>query len=521
MRPFVLATVAGAVVMLTAPSNARAERPDMGGDLHSFEPTDVLAFTDSPSGRVRVHYSVDGPNTTRLADTDADGVPDLPQTVASTADAVLDAFVAAGFRAPLAESSVGLGPLGGTDAFDFYLVDFGGGADGLFSVDGCRQGLCAGHMLIDNDFVEYNYPSVPAAIRVLASHEMFHAVQAAYRDELPVWLSEGTAVWAEDLFQPGVQDFLDFASSYLSDADRPIDRPPVGPVPAFAYGTCLFWKYLTLLHGDAFLPALLTRAATREPLDALEDTLLLFESDLSEAFIGFTAANLNTGARTNDEAIYPFAARLYGLEAESRGETLSADHRFYPLSATYWTLAHPGGPVDFGTSDEATGLVLTLQATTPAGKLLAVVATWEPVAGEVRSLGDLPEGRYWLSGTYPQRASQSRKILFCLGGAEALSPCGLTAGPPDAAYPDASLADAAADDDLRAGDADTTPQDAAEFTPDADETGSAIEPGGGRGGSGGGCTLAGRPRPMSAAGLAVGAFGVAWRAGRRRRATRT
>jgi len=509
---------------LFVPVVAVAGRPDTGGALHDFEATDDLAYVDSPSGRVRVHYSAAGPNETNPTDADGDDVPDLPQEVARTADAVLDAFTAAGFRSPLNESAVGLGPLGGSDAFDFYLVDFGGGADGLFAPDGCRQGLCAGHMLIDNDFAEYNYGSVPAAIRVLASHEIFHAVQAAYADDWEVWISEGTAVWAEDLFQPGVRDFLDFADAYLADAERPVDRPPVGPVPAFAYGTALFFKYLTLRFGDALLPELLTAAATTPPLDALDALLGDRDSSLSAAFDAFTVENINTGARTNDGALYPFAARLQGLAAEARAETFTEDYRFYPLAATYFTVVHPGGPLYFGTAEDATGLSMSLHALTDRGVLADTIDTFAPVAGEVRAFGDLPAGRYWFRGAYPEQAANSRKILFCLGGAATLTGCGLSVDGPEPGD-DAGPPDAAGGDDAQTADA-RAPADA--FVADApDGTGGLpgdAAPGAGGpaedadgGGGGGGCAFASAAPGTWPGGAALFGAGLALLFSRRRR----
>lgn len=438
-------TLCAALAASAAPSAARAGRPDTGGDLHDFALTDVVESLDSPSGRVRVHYSVRGPNATLEADADATGLPDLPEEVARTADAVLDAFEAGGFRLPVAESAVGLSDLGGSDAFDFYLVDFAGGADGSFSVDRCRGGICAGHMLVENDFRGYGYASVGAAVRTLASHEMFHAVQAAYTETLPVWLSEGTAVWAEDFFQPGIADFLGFADAYLEDASRAIDRPPVGPVPTFAYGTCLFWKFLSLRLSDALLPAILEASARAEGLDAVEAALAGFEGapSLGEAFAEFTLANLDTGPRVSDAPFYPFADRLRGLSAKERGPAIHSDFRFYPLAAAYFVLVHAGGPVFFATADDPTGLVFSLHTLDPQGHLTGEALPIVPQAGAVVEVGDLPAGTYWLRGTYPQRAANSQKIAFCLGGAEALAPCELA--PPDAGAPDAEapLADAA------------------------------------------------------------------------------
>src|SRR5690606_35560108 len=96
-------------------------------------------------------------------------------------DEVLAAYVGRlGFRAPLADGS--LLDNGGDARFDVYLLDFGGSADGSFRVDACGQDgalptQCAGFMVQENDFAGYAYPSVRYANRLLAAHELFHAVQ--------------------------------------------------------------------------------------------------------------------------------------------------------------------------------------------------------------------------------------------------------------------------------------------------------------------------------------------------------
>lgn len=444
---------------VSLPGLARAGRPDDGGDLHDFDEADVLASVDGPAGLVRVHYSVDGPNVTLLRDDDASGFPDYAEDVASIAEDVLTAFAAGGFRPPVSESDVGLPALGGSDAFDFYLLDYGGSADGQFSVDACDGGVCAGHMLMENDFRGYGYPSLSEAIRVLTSHELFHAVQAAYVADLPAWMSEGTAVWAERFYDPSVQDFLWFASAYLEDTGRSIDRLPAGPVPAFAYGTCLFWEFLGERLGDGAIRSLLEHAAEAEGLDAVEAMLADQATTLRDEWIAFTEANLATGARAGGASFYPFAAEVDGLEATESGPSIHDDNRFYPLAATYYLLDHGGGTLWFAALDDPTGLVFSLHEVLGAGpdaELGQAVAAWEPASGgPVVVAADLPRGDYWLRGTYPERAAQSTKVELCVGDEDAIAPCvapepdgGADAGEDAAvdasAAPDAGL-DAAAD----------------------------------------------------------------------------
>jgi len=441
-----------------APSAALAGRPDDGGDLFNFDETDVLAFVDGPTGAVRVHFSVDGPNATLLRDEDGSGSPDFAEDVATTAEDVLAAYADAGFRSPLSESDVDLDPLGGSDAFDFYLVDYGGSADGQFSVDACQEGVCAGHMLMENDFRGYGYPSLAEAIRVLTSHELFHAVQAAYVADLPVWVSEGTAVWAERLYDESVLDFYAFADAYLEDTGRSIDRPPAGPVPAFAYGSCLFWELLSERFGDEAIRSLLEHSADLEGLDAVEAMLAGESSTLRDEWILFTAANLATGGRAGGASFYPFSADVDGIEATDTGATIHDDNRFYPLAATYYLVGHGGGTLWFAALDDPSGLVFSLHEVLGAGpndELGETIAEWEPTSGAPFVVAeDLPRGDYWLRGTFPQRAANSVKVELCVGTEDAIAPC----VPPD---PDGGV-DGGAD----AG-ADAAPDAAADAAPDA------------------------------------------------------
>lgn len=445
-------------LVIAAPATARAGRPDDGGDLFNFEEGEVLDAVDGPAGIVRVHYSVDGANETILRDDDGSGFPDYPEEIAATAEDVLTTYATAGFRPPVSEADAGLGALGGSGAFDFYLLDYGGSADGQFAVDGCADGVCAGHMLMENDFRGYGYPSLSEAIRVLTSHELFHAVQSAYTAEMPVWVSEGTAEWAERFYDPTVRDFLGFASAYLEDTGRSLDRPPLGPVPAFAYGTCLFWEFMTERLGTEAMLGLMEHSADVEGLDALDLVLADEKASLRDEWVAFGAANLATGPRAGGASYYPFSADVDGLVATASGTSIHDDNRFYPLATTYYFLEHDGGALWFAALDDPAGLVFSLHAVDGAGQdapLGDTLLEWSPVSGDaVELLDDVPRGDYWLRGTQPTRADQSVKVDFCVGTEDAVAPCippapdgGVDAGGEgelDAAAPDAG-ADAGVD----------------------------------------------------------------------------
>jgi hypothetical protein len=417
------------LVLAICGAPALADRPDEGGGFASFDDADVLDFVDGPEGRVRVHFSVDGPSQTVMDDEDGSGAPDFPERVAATAEHVLEVFDGLGFRAPIPESDLGLEHLGGSGAFDFYLVDFGGSADGQFVVDDCAGGVCTGHMLMENDFSGYGYPSLEVAAEVLTSHELFHAVQAAYAARLPSWMSEGTAVWAEKRLDESSVDFMWLASAYLDEPTRPVDSPPAGTVTAWTYGTALFFEFVTTRTDLTALPELLERMESTAEDDALDAVIELMHdrSDpLVDSFPAFAQWNLGAGRRAGGLEGWDFADRLGDVPLEVTAEgMLEDDNRFYPMATTYFGLEHAGGPLAFQVEDDPTGLHFSLHPS--AGGLRsaaeAAVAEWTPDSTALVELGELPAATYFLVGTFPERASQSTKVRFCLGPPEDVEAC--------------------------------------------------------------------------------------------------
>lgn len=409
--------------------SAAQARPDSGSGLFSFDSSDVLEHVDGPAGTVRVHYSIDGPNVTILDDDDASGYPDFAEEVAATAEDVLTFYADLGFLLPLTESEMGLSELGGSDALDFYLVDFGGGSDGQFSVDACAGSVCSGYMIIENDFAGYGYSSLSGAIKVLTSHELFHGVQYAYNANQPVWMSEGTAVWAEHQYDDDVYDFYWFCSEYLEDPGRSINSPPAGSVTSFSYGTALFFQFLTELYGEGIGPDLQVEMIGRgedEGVEAIAQTMADYGGSLELDWPVFARWNLATGPRSGSAESYPFAGKLYGIDAEVEDDAIIDDNRFYPLAATYFHLHHPGGELLFATAEDATGLEFSLHPVVDGaedGPVEDAVASWAPEGPESRSLGELPEGGYWLVGTHPLDADQSIKVEFCLGLEDDITTC--------------------------------------------------------------------------------------------------
>lgn len=335
--------------------------------------------------------------------------------MAHTANDVLEFYAEIGFSYPLSEQDVGLTALGGTSAFDFYLVDFGGNSDGMFGIDGCRGTVCAGYMVMENDFRGYGYPSLEEATDVLVSHELFHAVQAAYNAGQPSWLSEGSAVWAEWVYNPEVQDFISFSASYLSETERSIHKPPSGMTTSFSYGTALFFAFWDEYYNEEVSRMI----ALQESLEGLDESEMILAvtshmDDVAEDWMSFSKWNLATNIRSGEMDSYSFANRLFGLQSESEGTIIEDDYRFYPLATTYFELEHLGGDCTFVYQGEDEDVQFSLHPVVSGDKVGAAVKEWrigdEPVWTE-----GLSAGEYWVIGTLPILADNSQKIEFCLG----------------------------------------------------------------------------------------------------------
>lgn len=394
-------------------------RPTEGGQW-SFSDEDVVVSVDSADATARVWYSVEGPNQVKQGDADGNGVPDFAELVASYTEDVLATYAETGFRAPLSD-----GTGGGGAAMDVYLVDFGGSADGAYTAEACSGApkQCSGYFVMENDFSGYGYASVDSAIRVLTSHELFHAVQAAYDAEEEVWFSEGTAVWAEHLYDPLNEDFLAFADAYLDDTGRSLDQPPSGPVPTFAYATTLWWWFLADRYGDDVMLDLLEMS---EATDELTTEMVALQEarggSLEEDWTTFARWNLATGRYAGSLDGYPFAEDIGPPRYEASDPAIVEDHRFYPLAASYFRLEHGGGEVWFAAAAEAPDVVFSLHPSDGEGAVGDAVATFTATTAPM-SLGDLVAGDWWLVGTNPTLAEDSTKLLFCLGGEGDMAAC--------------------------------------------------------------------------------------------------
>lgn len=290
--------------------------------MYRFEPSEQVGRFGLDGGHFAVHFSHSGRNATIARDANDSGVPDFVEEVAAVYEDVASQYQRWGFREPLRDGA--LASNGGDDRFDVYLLDFGGSADGAFRTDTCLAPSgerCVGFMVQENDFVEANYPSTAEATRILGSHEFFHAVQAAYDSSQDSNVSEGTAVWATEEYDPASSDFENFIGSFLRTPERSLDAVTAGPIPASAYGSALFFRFLSERHGAVVIRELWEHLenGSAHPLEPQANPTWLVQLDavlrgahgstLATELETFAMWNLTTGTAADATKAYREGAR--------------------------------------------------------------------------------------------------------------------------------------------------------------------------------------------------------------------
>jgi serine/threonine-protein kinase len=442
-----------------------ALRPDEpGASGPRFDVSDTVERYGTPGGNFLVHFTRSGRNGVPAADADGSGVPDFVEQVGAAYEAALAHYAARGFRRPLSDETV-VAASNVDGRIDVYLVNFESGATGAFTRDACREGpdVCVGHIVQDNDFFGSGFPSRAEAISVLASHELFHAVQAAYDADQPAVFSEGTAVWATEDFDPSTSDFERFSFSYAADPSRSLAQVATGPVDPFTYGAAVFFRFLTE-EVDPHLVRSLLEAVEDGARGVAEPTWIGALGDVLTADLGrslgatwdtFVSWMLATGAQATagfgffgaETIAEPSAERVALPFRDDRVRMLRLSFRVYDVQpdardeVVVEVVAPPARP----TAAEGISIVAAAFRTGELPSLAIGAATAGPVTLDVRGARAV---RVAIARAADDDGGSGRVPALCMGSRSEVLRCRATLMG-DAA--DAGAADAGADAAVDAG----------------------------------------------------------------------
>lgn len=409
------------VAALAAP--AALARPDnpASGELFTFDAGDTVEIFDT--ARFRLHYTLDGDHRVPAADSDGGGVPDHVEALGVVYEEVLDRYLELGFRPPLPDG--GDDPANNDERFDVYLVDFGLSADGAYVAEGCTGATCWGFMVQENDFAGYGYPSVTYANRLLASHEFFHAVQAAYDNGQGAVMGEGTAVWATEQFDEGFDDYEGFAGYFLDETNLPLDGEGGSAVSGRTYGSVLFWQFLTERFGEDSVRRMWEAcedgaAGVADPywLDVVETVVGVSFAELLTEFARWT---VYTGDRADPSVSFAAGALLDDVNTLAL-DLPFADDSVLVFDAGFQTHRVDPGPrteIDVAAvGDDAADVRLALFGVGPDGVTEVVT-----VQG---SRGTIPVGsatEIWMQLINVSRAGGAARPGLCLGDSAEVDAC--------------------------------------------------------------------------------------------------
>ncbi len=433
----------------------RAVRPTTpnGGNLVEFEPGDTVETFDSPGGRFKIHFTRAGRHAVPLADANTNNVPDHVESLADQYDEVHTFYHdTLGYQEPPTDENVASGN-GGDARFDVYLLDFARSSDGQFVAEACTNaGRCTGFMVQENDFAGYSYPSAAVGNRVLASHEYFHAVQAAYVTGASSVLGEGTAVWATERYDGTMDDFEAFLDGFLQNPDRSLDKPLPGPVDPFSYGSAIFFRFLEERYEDTVIRRIwesmvpgANGIAQPTMMEALDATLTLqYQSSLAQAYLDFATWNLMMGARSDPSRSYvngrDYPAPTMELVVPPVQETnlrhfyASTLYRVVPVegrtSMTARVVASPG----LDPSLDGLELLLATRTRTSVGPIQHVTATAVPTPLTTTSVTEIV-----VALVNTNSSGNSKRPSLCIGSPEEVDACvaAVSAGGVDAGVPPA------------------------------------------------------------------------------------
>lgn len=333
------ASLLAAAALALAASPAHAQRPAFA------KGTTPLAHDGE---HVRVHYVTTSDDAVPPDDADDSGVPDFVEEVVRLAEISWQDLEARGFRTPLVDAGLVPDDDGGDGRFDIYLTNLKQ-ADGNYVVEACTEEPvhCAGYFAMENDLAGFNYDSVEEGISVLTSHELFHAVQAAYVTELAVTWSEGTAMWNQEQTFPEQDDYEVKVAAFLARPDRPFDRGGGGFGDRYVYGAALWPTFLEERYGDGTvqrsLEACEALGAGSSFLDAIGQMLADDGESLESAWIEFSRWNLFTGERADPSRSYQAGAGLAAVATDEGITALgAAETTVEGMSARYLPVAVDG-----------------------------------------------------------------------------------------------------------------------------------------------------------------------------------
>ena len=203
----------------------------------------------SPSGRFKIHYTLEGRNRVDAVDLSGNSIPDYIDVVAAVLDSTWDLQVGQlGYLPPPADRG-----LGGGDEYDVYIVQLGDKRVYGYAYPENNSGFTTySYMELDNDYADPVYAATQGldALRVAVAHEFFHAIHFTYyQGNDSSWWREASSTWMEEVAYPEIDDYLQYVPYFLGSPARSLDGGGSFTADYHIYGASIFVHFLDQRYG--------------------------------------------------------------------------------------------------------------------------------------------------------------------------------------------------------------------------------------------------------------------------------
>jgi hypothetical protein len=279
------------------------------------------------------------------SDDDDDGIPDIVEDIATYSEYSWNAMVEeTSFPDPLEQNDQDKVYMI-LDDRDFYLVP---GAVGVTSIFSSGDIYIAVDPVLSDD-----------VLKVTVAHELLHVVQFSYQGYFvgynqDVNFAEMTAVWAEELVYPDVNDYVGYLSYYFSNADYSVFTGVIPDGSLFEYALGVWPIFLTEYMDDwEVIPEVIQAYFEEDPdiWDAYQAYEAIVEDrgyDLRDVYQDFAIWNYVT-AYYDDGDSFPYTTfNAYHYSSEYPLSAESVDSSDWPAMFGTNTLSFEVAESDWG-----------------------------------------------------------------------------------------------------------------------------------------------------------------------------
>ncbi|MCI0494667.1 T9SS type A sorting domain-containing protein [candidate division KSB1 bacterium] len=267
----------------------------------------------SETQRFMIHYTTEGKDAVAVEDLNGNAVPDRVEKIALAFEQ--------SYAVEIESLNYNLPPSfeGGAKPYQIYITDLSvnyaitvvENRDSTVSA----QKQVSSYILFDNDFEGPGYHlQGDDAIKVIAAHEFFHAIQLGYVfRKIDGFFFELSAVWMEDQVFDEVDNYLYYLDYFFADPDVPLNAVSytIPNIFKHIYGACIFAFYIEENFGADAIREIWQRMPDESALEATNNIFKKHHSDFESEYVKFSIWNFFTGSRFrpgfsyHDGATYP------------------------------------------------------------------------------------------------------------------------------------------------------------------------------------------------------------------------